>query len=94
VEFEDSPGGLSGEFFIGNPFTDVPDLCSNVFLVADGDPTAACELGRRMALELWDARAIMQQALLGAGRGRKDRDEVDGPGGAGGDAADATNSGA
>jgi microcystin degradation protein MlrC len=65
VEFENSPGGLSGGFFIGNPFTDVPDLCSNVFLVADGDPAAACELGKRMALEFWDARAIMQQPLLG-----------------------------
>jgi putative acyl-CoA dehydrogenase len=32
---------------------------------ADGDPAAACELGKRMALEFWDARAIMQQPLLG-----------------------------
>jgi len=64
IAFENSPGGLSGGFFIGNPFTDVPDLCSNVFLVADGDPAAACELGCRMAIEFWDARAIMQQPLL------------------------------
>ena len=64
IEFENSPGGLSGGFFIGNPFTDVPDLCSNVFLVADGDPAAACELGKRMALEFWEKRAVMQQPLL------------------------------
>jgi microcystin degradation protein MlrC len=64
MEFERSPGGLSGGFFIGNPFTDVPDLCSNVFLVADGDPAAACELGCRMGREFWDAKAIMQQPLL------------------------------
>ena len=64
VAFENSPGGLSGGFFIGNPFTDVPDLCSNVFLVADGDETAACELGCRMAREFYAERATMQQPLL------------------------------
>jgi microcystin degradation protein MlrC len=64
IEFENSPGGLSGGFFIGNPFTDVPDLCSNVYLLADGDESAACALGARLAQEFWDARAIMQQPLL------------------------------
>jgi len=64
IAFENSPGGLSGGFFIGNPFTDVPDLASNVFLVADGDPAAACELGCRMAREFWEARALIQQPLL------------------------------
>lgn len=64
VAFENARGGLSGGFFIGNPFTDVPDLCSNVFLVADGDEAAACELGKRMAREFWEKRAMMQQPLL------------------------------
>jgi len=64
IDFEHSPNGLAGGFFIGNPFTDVPDLCSNVFLTADGDATAASELGCRMALEFWEKRAIMQQPLL------------------------------
>ena len=64
IEFENAPGGLSGGFFIGNPFTDVPELASNVFLVADGDPAAACEMGYRMAREFWEARAIIQQPLL------------------------------
>lgn len=64
IAFENSAGGLSGGFFIGNPFTDVPDLQSNVFLVADGDETVAIELGKRMALEFWDARAKIQQPLL------------------------------
>ena len=64
IEFENSPRGLSGGFFIGNPFTDVPDLASNVFLVADGDETAACELGCRMANEFWGQRARIQQPLL------------------------------
>jgi len=64
IAFENGTGGLSGGFFIGNPFTDVPDLCSNVFLEADGDEAAACELGCRMALEFWERRARMQQPLL------------------------------
>ncbi|MFN0103880.1 MAG: M81 family metallopeptidase [Bryobacteraceae bacterium] len=64
IDFENGPGGLSGGFFIGNPFTDVPDLASNVFLAADGDATAACELGCRMANEFWAERARMQQPLL------------------------------
>lgn len=64
IEFENAPGGLSGGLFIGNPFTDVPDLASNVFLVADGDPAASCEMGCRMAREFWEARAIIQQPLL------------------------------
>lgn len=63
IAFENGPG-LSGGFFIGNPFTDVPDLASNVFLTADGDETAACELACRMANEFWAARAQMQQPLL------------------------------
>ncbi len=37
IEVENSPGGLSGGMFIGNPFTDVPDLCSNAFIVIDDD---------------------------------------------------------
>ncbi|MBI2687945.1 MAG: M81 family metallopeptidase [Acidobacteria bacterium] len=64
IDFENSPGGLSGGFFIGNPFTDVPDLASNVFLEADGDEGAAIELGTRMAKEFWEARAQIQQPLL------------------------------
>ena len=92
MEFENG-AGLSGGFFIGNPFTDVPDLASNVFLVADGDQSKACELGCRMAREFWAQRAEMQQPLLsleesvrmaGAAKGRVVLV----------DAADATSSGA
>jgi len=63
IVFEESPGGLAGGFFIGNPFTDVPDLASNVFLIADGDDRAACALGCRLAREFWEHRAAMQQPL-------------------------------
>ena len=45
---EQQPGGLAAGMFIGNPFTDVPELRSNSLVITDDDPEAA---GRR-ALEL------------------------------------------
>lgn len=61
VAFENSPEGLSGGIFIGNPFTDVEELASNVLLV--GDDVAAEELGLEIAREFWEARAKIQQPL-------------------------------
>jgi microcystin degradation protein MlrC len=61
IAFENSGHGLSGGIFIGNPFTDVEDLASNVLLVGDGE--AAEELGVGIAHEFWDARAEIQQPL-------------------------------
>lgn len=93
VAFEQRAGGLAGGFFIGNPFTDVPDLASNVYLMADGDESAACALGCRMAREFWEQRAVMQQPLISIGEavriasGAKGRVVLV-------DAADATSSGA
>jgi microcystin degradation protein MlrC len=54
---------LSGGLFIGNPFTDVPDLCSNVFLTADGDPTQGIEEAESIAREFWEMRHLLQQPL-------------------------------
>ncbi len=54
---------ISGGLFIGNPFTDVPDLCSNVFLTADGDPTACIEEGLSIARDFWTMREQLQQPL-------------------------------
>ena len=93
IAFENSAGGLSGGMFIGNPFTDVPDLCSNVFLVADGDSARAESEAIRIAEKFWAMREHLQQpltplresiALAAAGRGRIVLV----------DAADATSSGA
>ncbi len=69
IAFENSPVGLSGGFFIGNPFTDVPDLASNVYLAADGDPATAIDLAERIAQEFWQERARMQQPLLSLSEG-------------------------
>ena len=93
IAVENSPGGLSGGMFIGNPFTDVPDLCSNAFIATDGDPDRAEREALRIATMFWEMREHLQQpltplaesvALAAAGKGRIVLV----------DAADATSSGA
>jgi len=54
---------LSGGLFIGNPFTDVADLCSNVFMTTDGDSTACVQAAESIAREFWELRHVMQQPL-------------------------------
>lgn len=54
---------LSGGMFIGNPFTDVPDLCSNAFMTADGDPQSCIRSAEAIARDFWDMRREMQQPL-------------------------------
>jgi microcystin degradation protein MlrC len=74
IAFENSPGGLSGGMFIGNPFTDVPDLLSNVLLVADGEAHAAAAEAEavRIAETFWAMRHHLHQPLtpLGESIGR------------------------
>ncbi len=55
--------GISGGIFIGNPFTDVPELCSNVFVTADGDSVMAEQEALAIARELWAMREHLQQPL-------------------------------
>lgn len=93
IAFENSPGGLSGGMFIGNPFTDVPDLCSNVLLVADGDSERAEREAIAIAEEFWAMREHLQQPVIPM------EEAVKRAAGAKGrvvlvDAADATSSGA
>jgi microcystin degradation protein MlrC len=63
IAIENSPGGLSGGMFIGNPFTDVPDLCSNAFLVTDDDPERAEREAIRIAQMFWEMREHLHQPL-------------------------------
>lgn len=93
IRFENSPGGVSGGIFIGNPFTDVPDLCSNVLLVTDGDSDCAIAEATAIANDFWALKEQIQQPLTSlkesirlaaAGQGRVVLV----------DAADATSSGA
>ncbi len=63
IAVENSPGGLSGGMFIGNPFTDVPELCSNVILYTDNDPARAEREALSIANDFWEMREHLQQPL-------------------------------
>ena len=62
---EQGPGGLSAGMFIGNPFTDVPDLCCDSVVVLDGDADRAGREAVRLAEEFWEHRQKMQAHLTG-----------------------------
>ena len=62
--FERAPGGLSAGLFIGNPFTDVPELQSYAFAVSDGDEAAARDTAMAMAQMLWEDHEKMQVPLV------------------------------
>ncbi len=57
--------GLSAGMFIGNPFTDVPDLATNSFVVADGDVAWATAQATSLANEFWAVREQLHQPLIG-----------------------------
>jgi microcystin degradation protein MlrC len=90
---ENSAGGLSAGMFIGNPFTDVPDLCSNALVITDGDREQAVREATRLALAFWAVREKLQSKLTSLGESvrlaAKARGRVVLT-----DAADATSSGA
>jgi len=65
IAYENGPRGLSGGMFIGNPFTDVPDLLSNVLLVADNE--APIDEAIRIANTFWAMREHLQQPLTPLG---------------------------
>jgi microcystin degradation protein MlrC len=60
---EASPGGLAAGIFIGNPFTDVPGLCSRTLVTTDGDPARATAEALRMASDFWQVRDRLQAQL-------------------------------
>ncbi len=62
---EESPGGLVAGMFIGNPFTDVPALCSRSVVVTDGDPERAEREARGLAEDFWQVRHRLQASLTG-----------------------------
>lgn len=61
---EAAPGGLSATMFWGNPFTDVPEICSHSLVVTDGDRAMAEREATRMAEGFWADRAAMQAELV------------------------------
>ncbi|MCC7283266.1 MAG: M81 family metallopeptidase [Acetobacteraceae bacterium] len=78
---------------IGNPFTDVPELCSQVLVMTDADPAAAELEAKRLAEMFWPLRHRMQGKLVPIGRAIAQARTIDGPV-IFTDAADATSSGA
>ncbi len=60
---EQIAGGLSAGMFIGNPFTDVPDLCSNAFVVTDGNADQAAKQAVELARDFWSIREKLQSRL-------------------------------
>lgn len=64
VQAESESKALSAGMFIGNPFTDVPELRSSSFVVSDGDAIAAGEQAVRMAECFWELHELMQVPLL------------------------------
>jgi microcystin degradation protein MlrC len=60
---EESPGGLVAGMFIGNPFTDLPGLCSRSVVVTDGDPARAEREAVKLAEAFWEVRERLQASL-------------------------------
>ena len=59
----DDPRILNAGFQIGNPFTDVPELCSQVIVVTDNDEAFGREIALKAANEFWDNRFEMHADL-------------------------------
>ena len=57
-EIEASAGGLAAGINIGNPFTDTPDLQSNIFVTTDNDPERAQREALRLARFMWHHREL------------------------------------
>jgi microcystin degradation protein MlrC len=84
---------LAAGIMIGNPFTDVPELCSQVVIAVEGDAAEATAEAARLAREFWARRHIMQGKLIGLDRAIAQARWMTGPL-LFTDAADATSSGA
>ncbi|WP_342361817.1 M81 family metallopeptidase [Terrarubrum flagellatum] len=84
---------MAAGIMIGNPFTDVPELCSQVLVMTDGDDEVAKREAIRLAEEFWPLRFRMQGKLISLDRAIAQAKSIEGPV-IFTDAADATSSGA
>lgn len=84
---------LAAAIMIGNPFTDVPELCTQVLVTTDGDRATAEAEALRLAGEFWPQRQRMQGVLIPLARAIAQARTMRGPV-IFTDAADATSSGA
>jgi microcystin degradation protein MlrC len=93
-QLEAAPPGLSAGLFIGNPFTDVPELQTYSVIVADGDAGWACREAERLASLFWQHHEKMQVPLTTLAEAVRIAKSERGGTIALTDAADATSSGA
>jgi microcystin degradation protein MlrC len=84
---------LAAAVMIGNPFTDVPELCSQTVVVSGDDAGLAAAEASRLAAEFWPNRHRMQAKLIALDRAIAQARYLTGPV-IFTDAADATSSGA
>ena len=84
---------LAAGMIIGNPFTDVPELCSQSVVITDDEPELAEAEALHMASAFWKRRAQMQPALVEPEEAVQQANQMMGPV-IFTDAADATSSGA
>jgi microcystin degradation protein MlrC len=84
---------LAAGIMIGNPFTDVPELCSQVLIMTEGDKATAEREAARLARDFWKLRHRMQGKLISIERAVAQAKSIEGPV-IFTDAADATSSGA
>ncbi len=92
-QIESSPGGLAAGVIIGNAFTDVPALQSNVLVATDNDPDRARQEAERIGRFMWQNRRLFVAELISLEESIRLAGETDGLT-VFSDAADATASGA
>ncbi|NKB68119.1 MAG: microcystin degradation protein MlrC [Candidatus Latescibacteria bacterium] len=90
---EQNGTALAAAMMIGNPFTDVPELCSQSVVVTDDDQAGAEAAAVELACGFWEQRARMQAALVGVEEAIGQLNSLNGTA-LFTDAADATSSGA
>ncbi len=93
-QIEASDAGLSAGVMWGNPFTDVPELRTNSFVVMDGDEAAARSQANELANIFWKHHDKMQVPLTSLTDSIRQAAEVTAGTVVMMDAADATSSGA
>ncbi|HLK59693.1 MAG TPA: M81 family metallopeptidase, partial [Chthonomonadaceae bacterium] len=70
---------LAAGIMIGNPFTDVPELCSQVLVATDGQEATAASEAARLAEEFWALRHRMQGKLISLERAIAQAQTMQGP---------------